>query len=130
MTRSRIIKTTPVSDLSVGQKLIYVPSHVNRRTAPMIYEVEVEKIGIRWAYLKGGFSRIDRNDLYADGGQYSSPGQCYLSREAYETKLRIARLWETFREKTYRRPMGLDADAILRAAECLGIELADDESAA
>ena len=57
--------------IEVGQKLWFVP---NERRHSDGYEVEVTKIGRKWAELGHAKLRIDLSDLIADGGRYPSPG--------------------------------------------------------
>lgn len=65
--------------IKVGDRLWYVPHH----GAP--FAVTVARIGRKWITAGAGWGamRFDRDTLVADGGNYSSPGQAYRSREEY-----------------------------------------------
>lgn len=76
--------------MEVGQKLWYVPWQ-NRHSGP--YWVEVEKIGRKWATLTHNHGRIDIHSMKKDGGQYTSPGQCYYSIELYQEHLDGVQAW-------------------------------------
>lgn len=106
-----------------GQTLWYVPADM-RWSKPR--EVTVTKIGRKWATL-GNFGRVDITTMYVDGGDYPSPGRCYLSKEDYEVALSADRLWRKLVEKIgYKnRPMDVFADAIRQAAALLGVDLGD-----
>lgn len=81
--------------LKVGQKLWFVPSY-GRRAKP--YEVEVVKVGRKWAYINGR-RRIHIESLVVDGGDYQSPGCCYLSKEEHEYEVLFDRTLEKFKDK-------------------------------
>ena len=111
----------------VGQKLWYVPSYGYRRDG---HEVTVEKIGHRWATLAGNWGRIDKDTLWLDGGQHSSPGRCWLSREAYEESKAIEaamrRLQEQIRYGRVVEPDVTLAD-IQAAAALLRVDISEKE---
>lgn len=110
--------------LQVGQKLWYVPRH---RGSGKPREVTVKKIGRIWAELDYG-GRINIDTLEADGGQYPSPGRCYLSRADYERENYRERLWTALKgrlDRRYRAPADISADRIIQAAEILGVDLSD-----
>lgn len=83
--------------LSLGQTLWYVPS--SRRGTP--HEAKIQGLGRKWATLDNG-ERINISTLLADGGQYFSPGRCYLSKEAYEAELAVCKAWNEFRNTVSR----------------------------
>jgi hypothetical protein len=112
------------TEIKPGQTLWYVPRHGEPR------EVTVEKIGRRWATLVdvGGWrpGRMDIKTMWLDDGAgYSSPGRCYLSREAHETAQRISKLWNALARRV--SPAGIQSGvteaAILEAAALLRIDL-------
>src|SRR5690348_1248446 len=109
-----------VTVLKVGQKLWCVPYH--RYGQPC--EVTVVTIGRVWATIEGyrQGTRIDKRTLHMDGGQYSSPGRCYLSREEWDIAKEEDNLWHAFyqnvRDKS-NKPRGLTADHIREAAKLL-----------
>jgi hypothetical protein len=86
-------------DLVVGQKLIYVP---NFKRGAKPYEVTVERVGRKWAYLANNQGRID-SDLHADGGNYSSPGRCYGSWTEYEETTALYKAWGEFKADIQRK---------------------------
>jgi hypothetical protein len=75
---------------SIGQKLWYVPRTRHREP----HETTITKIGKVWIYLENGH-RVDIAKLYADGGQYQSPGRAYLSREVWEQEVELIREWDS-----------------------------------
>jgi hypothetical protein len=103
--------------LTVGQKLWFVP--YQRRVEA--HEVIVEKVGRKWASI--GYYRINIDTLKVDGGQYSSPGACYLSKEAYEAEIKLNQEWDAFRrlvDANYA-PKGITIERIKEAINILGI---------
>lgn len=75
--------------LQEGQKLWWVYSS-NRRGQPR--EVTVTKVGRKWAQLDNN-CRIDIETLLADGGDYMSPGCCYLSKDIYDSGVALQKAW-------------------------------------
>lgn len=73
-------------DLKVGQQLWFVPRE-RRSSQPKF--VTVTKVGRDWAYVSGHRhnSRVSLVSLDIDGGEYASPGRCYLNREEYEQQV-------------------------------------------
>ena len=115
--------------LIVGQKLWYVPSYGYRRDG---HEVTVEKIGRRWVTLAGNCGRIDKGTLFLDGGQYTSPGRCWLSREAYEESKAIeAANVGGYRSglHTVRVEPGVTLADIQAAAALLRVDISEKEPA-
>jgi hypothetical protein len=110
--------------LNVGQTLVFVPSGF-RRGQPT--EVTVTKIGRKWADIEGTFytDRIEIDTLHADGGKYSSPGRCYLSREEYETEKATGDAWWAFSrtiDGEHSAPEGVTAETIQNVVKQLGLE--------
>ncbi len=96
--------------LEVGQKLWWVPSHHPK----LACEVTVIKLGRKWATLNNQY-RIDMATLCADGGQFSSPGRCYLSQKRHEEEVVRDQAWAEFREDIshrYRVPSHLTIEDI------------------
>jgi hypothetical protein len=109
--------------LTVGQKLIFVPGERRRGVGPV--EVTVERVGRKWAAISNGY-RIGVDDLVADGGQYSCPGRCYLSREEYDAKARAEAAWRALAraiDQRWNPPEGVGAAEIEAAAKMLGLTL-------
>ena len=104
--------------LRVGQRLWFVP---NDRRSGAPYEVTVEKIGRKWALI-GYRRRIDVETLKVDGGNYTSPGQCYEDRAAYETEVALQSAWSDFQQKVrsaWSVPEGVTMDEIRAAYAAL-----------
>lgn len=105
--------------LSVGQRLWYVPSQHRWQSASY---VTVKKGGRKWAELERGFSRIALDSLYADGGQYSSPGRCYLSKEEHDQEVERQTAWSSLKRRLdaqYRCPDGVDSEDIRKVYSLL-----------
>lgn len=113
----------PPPKLHVGQKLWFEPYRRFRNAC----EVEVEKIGRKWATLADQKGRINKETLVMDGGEYSLPGRCWLSREECERARETVRLWQNFKRKLDRTSdvPPIAADVIRQAAELLGVKLED-----
>lgn len=110
-------------ELKVGQTLWYVPDR-QRWSDPC--EVTIEKIGRKWATLQGHYGRVDIETLCIDGGRYSSPGSCYISKEAYEAQVALNRAWAAFRKSVDRQhapPSDCTMHKIEAAAASLGLTL-------
>ena len=111
--------------LEVGQTLYYVPS---QRHGGDPREVKVTKVGRKWATVQEGVwftEKIDLDTLVADGGVYSSPGQCYLSKTHYEEVLAESEAWKRFRsviDRTFRAPAGVSLEDINYAYTVLKID--------
>lgn len=102
--------------LSVGQKLCFVGTHRYNKGPT---EVTVTKIGRKWAYLDNG-EKIDSVTLWADGGQYGSPGRCWLSEHDWMQEQERCRLWlELHKRLSFRPPDGVSIDTIRQASAML-----------
>ena len=106
--------------LTVGQTLYWVPSDL-RWGKPK--NVQVEKIGRRWAALSTG-RRIDVETMWADGGEFSSPGMCWMSKEAYEAHHARALAWGRLATalRNLSPPAGVTADDIAAARKLLRLD--------
>lgn len=115
-----------MSELTVGQKLWLVP----QRGYGVPREVTVAKIGRKWATLDGWReSRIDKETLWMDGGVYTSPGRCYLSREEWEESQRLSGAWgvlKTLIADRWNRPDGVTIADMRAAANLLRVEWPED----
>ena len=111
--------------LKVGQKLWMVYSDHRRGHS---HEVTVEQVGRKWAYLdKFNKSRIYIASLKVDGGEYSSPGQCYLSKEDYEKEREFYQTFAKFKSKVaslYAKKVTLES--IAEAAKILKIDMGEE----
>lgn len=97
--------------LEVGQTLWYVPNWGRHAQG---HEVTVTKVARRWASLGRGWPRIDKNTLWADGGDYGSPGRCYLSEAHYRESEALQALWRDFSRRLSSTPPGGLTEARLR----------------
>lgn len=106
-------------DISVGTTLWYVPE--NRRMAGYggePRELVVTKVGRQWATVndpRGTIRRVHMENLRADGEGYTSPGQCYRSREAYEVWLETSTAWGDLLkalDRKYYPPEGMTAQRV------------------
>lgn len=102
----------------VGQKLWFVRSE-RRSGEPR--EVTVQKVGRVWAKLSNGL-RCDATGK-VDGGNYTSPGHCHLSREDYELEQSRLAAWWTFKRNLERKqmPESLTIEALAQIAASLEI---------
>lgn len=103
-----------MSKLVVGQKLWLVP---NERYFGQPMEVTITKVGRKWATCIQGRReyRVDMDTLMVDGGDYTSPAQCYLSRKAHEDHEAAAHAWSDLLrviDRTATPPAHLVADDI------------------
>ncbi len=81
--------------LQVGQELWFV--HRERRSgAP--FATKGTRVGRKWAQLDSHY-KIDIVTLVADGGQYASPGRCWLNKEAWEAEAKRDETWWKLRRK-------------------------------
>lgn len=89
-------------NLQVGQTLYYVAN--DRRDAHRDGGAEITKIGRQWATVCIAYcnARVDLETLEVDGGNYSSPGRCYLSREAWELERKTERALDDFKVEVAR----------------------------
>lgn len=93
----------------------------------------VTKIGRKWADLqfegRASRHRADRFDMETmelDGGDFTSPGRVYRSKEEWRWEARDERLWKEFHDAIrhlYKKPANVNDVAIFKAAEALGIRL-------
>jgi hypothetical protein len=109
-----------VAMYSVGQKLWYVPT--KRRGDPR--EVEITKVGRKWLSLDND-RRVAVDGLYADGGQYSSPGRAYISKEAWERETSLRKAWDMLSmeiDRTRRVPADVSVETIHQVRQLLGFK--------
>lgn len=112
-------------ELKVGQTLVYESR--DRRYGP-VYETKVTKIGRKWVTLDNGH-RINPATLWADGGQYSSPGRCWLSHKDREAYLARAEAWRRLSVYVHGHlspPENVTADNIELAGTMIGIDWGEE----
>lgn len=108
-----------MSEYSVGQPLWYVPT-IRRGDQK---EVTITQVGRKWLTLSNG-ERASIDGLVVDGGGYSTPAWCYVSREEYEAEQTLNAAWSEFRRAidSSRRTPGLATlEAIQQAIKLLGV---------
>jgi hypothetical protein len=109
------------TEYKVGDKLWWVSSD-NKRTQR---EVTVEKVGRVWLTLSN-HHRVDKVTLKADAGGFTSPGTCWLSKEAYEHCVRLELAWGSLQRKvreTWSVPDDVTLEDIKAAAMYLKMEI-------
>lgn len=111
--------------MKVGDKLWYRAYDARSDAARLGREVTVNWIGRKWAAIDHG-ERVDIKSMAVDGGQYSSPGRCYLSEAHYIAETARACTWHRLAQAVYRGrvPDHVTEAAINKAAELLGINIA------
>lgn len=106
--------------LTVGQKLWFVPSY-----NPRPYEVEVKKVGRKWAHTERNFQtmRIDVKTMRPHENDGS--GQCYLSQQHYEGYLAKEKAWREFAQVIekwrWRCPESVTVEKIMEVRNLLGL---------
>ena len=114
--------------LKVGQQLWYVPSDIRFRKPEF---VTVTKVGRKWASLNWRGYRISIDDLRVDGDAYSSPGQCYLSKEEYDQAMERQSAWKALYDLMRWQsvcPDGVDIADIRQARSLLFPNESDTET--
>ena len=104
--------------VTVGQRLLYVPAQ--NRGPPR--EVTVTRVGRKWFEANGVYSRISIETLWVDGGQYGSPGRCWLSAESYEAEKSRQAAWSEFKslmDRHYAAPADVSISQIENARRAL-----------
>lgn len=109
-TKSKHDATNNPHGLKVGQQLWFVSS----LRGGLAHYVTVKKIGRKWADI-GQRDRISLETLVADGGNFMSPGSCYLSKEEHEQMIARSVRWariQRFARDQYGRPDFIDEAAL------------------
>lgn len=92
--------------------------------------VTVVKVGRKWLMLSNR-RRAHRDTLEVDGGDYSSPGKCWPSKEACEAESRLRSLWASFHRPLSGwcwMPDGMTEERIREAAKLLGVKLEEPQA--
>ena len=112
----------------VGQQLWYQASSDHRVMEHPGRLVTITKIGRRWltvSSMNGLNERIDKDSLWVDGGEYMSPGRCYLSEADYYTSVALDKSWTRLLNDLsypYTRPTGVTKDQIVQVRVLLGLK--------
>lgn len=79
----------------VGQTVFlrYRDERPHKRNGVDLFEAKITKVGRKWADLDGTHGRFNMDTMRMDGGQYSSPGDVFYSRELYEETVLRNELW-------------------------------------
>lgn len=109
--------------LEVGQKLWFVPES-NYRTPG---EVTIMKIGRTYANtdLRG---RLNLETLREDGGQFSSDGRAYLSKEAWVAADGQKKIWRKIEQSmrhAWEPPKGVTTPDLIEVARLLKIDITE-----
>jgi hypothetical protein len=101
----------------VGQVLWFVPTGKKQQPS----EVTVTKVGRLWTHVGERF-RFDESGR-VDGGDFQSPGHCYISREAYELEQTRNEAWRKFHMGIANKqiPEHLTIEALAEISAILGI---------
>ena len=112
-------------NIDVGSKFWFVSSERRKGLAVEQREIEVTKVGKRWAYF-GTRERFDIESCEVDGGVYNSPGRIYESQQAYLAFFAADTQWRRFvslvNEKYHVRE-GVSEVDVLSAATILKIDM-------
>lgn len=111
----------------VGQEVFVAYSQRHKRNEVLV----VLKVGRVWAELGPALgqdsyveARMSLADWSLDGGGYASPGQAFVSQEAYDAKVQREQTWFKFYQKLgHSVPANATTQAIVEAARLLGIPL-------
>ena len=108
-------------EYKVGQK-VWVEYYQNR--AGSGGEIEVTKVGRKWAELDKGRYRVEIGSAQIDGGNYSSPGRVWPSKADADAYQDLRKAWSDLRRGvvSYSPPEGLTLEAIAKAREVLGLK--------
>jgi len=111
-------------NFTIGQK-VWVSTAQGGRRDLSLKEATITKVGRKWVDLNPHYlGRFDCSTMQLDGGRYGSPGQVYLSPEAFHTEVLTQRLWsELARRITIYSPEGMTIDKIRQVAALLNISL-------
>lgn len=84
-------------------------------------EVTVKTVGRRWVSLTNGM-RVEIGSRQVDGGDYSSPGMLWRSRQEYEEAMALLAQWIAFQQRlTHQVPEGLTVEKLEAVRELLGM---------
>lgn len=104
--------------------------YLHRYQAPKLTPFTITKIGRKWISLAreaGGREvyRFDATTLEIDGRDYTSPGEVYLSEEAFtqeqDRKTAWNHLWNQVRHCNHP-PAGLTKEAVAEVLKLLGLK--------
>ena len=111
-------------NLKVGQKLFAVSTRNYYRKEPETWEIEIAKIGRKWATAASRHrlpDRIDLETLRIDSG-YASPGKCYLSEKQYYDERARREAWSNIYGRIPHTGSPPSMDDIRTIAGIFGLE--------
>lgn len=109
--------------LKVGQTLLFESSSsANKRVRD---KVVVTAVGRKWANIEGAHTgRVNVETMEVDGGSYSSPGECFASKEEWLEKTGRRIVWDALKSAMRNvPPAGVSYAQVLDAAKLLGLPL-------
>lgn len=116
-----------VHNLKVGQELYWTTTVNRSRYGGNDCWVTIEKVGRKWAHLINGH-RIELENLIADGGGYSSPGRCYMTREEVVEERKVNKLWQKIKNDTrYLQSPDCSYEDLCKITALLKLEIEDEE---
>lgn len=86
--RGLLTREDAMEKYNVGDTLYCV--YFNRRSPQT---VTITKVGRKWLHLSNGY-RADIDTLILDGGEYSSPGKCWMSQAEYKLHVELDKRWK------------------------------------
>jgi hypothetical protein len=101
-----------------GDMLWYAPYRGNAHL------VTIERVGRKWAHTLCRM-KVDIHTGAVSGGQYSSPGKCWASRQECESHATTKANWMQLRNEVYSRvlpPPDVTIDVIEKVRELLGFK--------
>ena len=112
---------------AIGQR-VFVSITLNRQDR---YYANITKIGRKWVYFQhsdrscenGRFEIAHNGEWWIDGGDYSSPGKVYVSKEAYQEETFVKKAWtDTGLNRMYNPPAHLTLKDMQKIRAILGVE--------
>lgn len=84
--------------LLVGQ-VVFLKLRDRYRRGSELLESKVTAVGRKWVQFDGGRWRAEKGSLYLDGGQYSSPGEIFLSEAHHHEVAVLGGAWTVFKRQ-------------------------------
>ena len=108
---------------TVGQELWYEPGHTHTGLGRV---VRVQKVGRKWVTLGDHWFpdryRVKVDEVAVDGGDYSSPGRLWNSKQECREYRELEREWKALRNALTRdMPESLTLESLNEAKRLLGL---------
>lgn len=113
-----------MTKFKIGQKLFRDENLNFQRGEACQSWVTIEKVGRKWLTVDYG-ERVNIETLEVDGGQYSSPGQCYLTKKEYDEKVVKDKIWEGVRRKCPYNTSDISLENMIIIAKILNVKMED-----